>query len=1018
MRLFCSPSQSALDAAIDERISNALNTGAHTFVIVPAQLGFNTERRIIHQCSADGFYSIEVVSFEKLARLILERAAGRAIPTIDNTGLTMLAKEALISLECELEVLDARHDDSLHKRLAALVKALRSEGITPEALTKAEGSPGVLKGKLTDVAKLYSRIENAPDGMDEAALEQFAYSRAADADFLKGCDIIVHSFDALSRLRIDALKALDTTANVSVYLLAQPDNELFFSTNRLASELSGDITKLPDSRTDETAMLSRELFCYPYKKLPAPAQSIRIYKCADERTEVKAAAALAISQISSGISPSDIAVCVSDMSAYSALLSEVFTASKLPFFIEDKRSLYGSDISVLVLSALKIISEGWRLRDILRHIKTGLLPVSAADADELIRYIKEHGIKGYMLRRELKEEAVETLRTRALSPLEELSQSEGSLPRRLIEYLEALSAEQKLEQLAGELSGAGMEQEAAYLRQTYERTISLLEQADRYLPDADARALYSALSAGFESSAIAVTPPLEGQITVGELTHSIFPRVRRMIVIGVCDSLVPHIDDGAGIITSGEAEALSGVLPYFPTSLSPDEQKALIMRVFAAGDELALIYNSRAGASYIIDRVKRLAGIFETPPPELLSRSEALIQAASELRSLADGADFAAENLALFLASEPQSVGQLAAYMQPRPTRLRPDTSRKIYGGLRGSASVIEDFYRCSYKHFLDYGIRPVELRELREDALSVGNYIHSLLESVTHGLASKNMSLSDAGDEHIRGIIDAAADEMRSTHNKGIFKNKRYAITEKRLREEVLLATRAIRASLSGMEIAGSEFSFRRDLNGITLTGRIDRIDKSENGFLRVVDYKSGRKGFDLSELYYGLSIQLMVYLIAAIELMPDSEPAGGFYMNVSLPYIASDETEEDRMKELRMNGFALADADAARCMETAEGKLHTIKLSLDKNGVPSGSNAFSRDELSRLMQHCERLAENAVRCIFSGELSATPAHIGASLPCDYCEYASVCRREDAERSLAKLSKEEIFNELDTADE
>ena len=55
-----------------------------------------------------------------------------------------------------------------------------------------------------------------------------------------------------------------------------------------------------------------------------------------------------------------------------------------------------------------------------------------------------------------------------------------------------------------------------------------------------------------------------------------------------------------------------------------------------------------------------------------------------------------------------------------------------------------------------------------------------------------------------------------------------------------------------------------------VSLRGKIDRADRveTEDGvFYRVVDYKSGNKEFDLSEVYHGLSIQLMVYMDTLLE-------------------------------------------------------------------------------------------------------------------------------------------------------
>lgn len=50
-------------------------------------------------------------------------------------------------------------------------------------------------------------------------------------------------------------------------------------------------------------------------------------------------------------------------------------------------------------------------------------------------------------------------------------------------------------------------------------------------------------------------------------------------------------------------------------------------------------------------------------------------------------------------------------------------------------------------------------------------------------------------------------------------------------------------------------------------LRGRIDRMDVCEDGekvYVKIIDYKSGSTSFDLLALYYGLQLQLVVYMDA----------------------------------------------------------------------------------------------------------------------------------------------------------
>ncbi len=77
-------------------------------------------------------------------------------------------------------------------------------------------------------------------------------------------------------------------------------------------------------------------------------------------------------------------------------------------------------------------------------------------------------------------------------------------------------------------------------------------------------------------------------------------------------------------------------------------------------------------------------------------------------------------------------------------------------------------------------------------------------------------------------------------------------------------------------------------------LKGRIDRLDLCEDEnhvYVKIIDYKSGTTSFDLAALYYGLQLQLVVYMDAAMELESrkrpgkDVVPAGIFYYHINDP-------------------------------------------------------------------------------------------------------------------------------------
>ena len=89
-----------------------------------------------------------------------------------------------------------------------------------------------------------------------------------------------------------------------------------------------------------------------------------------------------------------------------------------------------------------------------------------------------------------------------------------------------------------------------------------------------------------------------------------------------------------------------------------------------------------------------------------------------------------------------------------------------------------------------------------------------------------------------------------------------------------------------------------------LSLRGRIDRVDFAEEDgslYVKVIDYKSGSTKLDLGKVYYGLQLQLVLYLEAAMAMAAKRNPnrklipAGIYYYNMKDPIVSGfDMTKE----------------------------------------------------------------------------------------------------------------------------
>lgn len=218
-------------------------------------------------------------------------------------------------------------------------------------------------------------------------------------------------------------------------------------------------------------------------------------------------------------------------------------------------------------------------------------------------------------------------------------------------------------------------------------------------------------------------------------------------------------------------------------------------------------------------------------------------------------------------------------------------------------------------------------------------------------------------------------------------------------------------------------------------LQGRIDRIDVSEDEehvYVKVIDYKSGNKRFDLAALYYGLQLQLVVYMNTALELEakkhPGKEavPAALLYYHIDDPSVESpveltpEELEEQLTRQLRMHGVVNASPDIIERLDRyMEDKSDVIPVEKKKDGTFSArSSVMSGGELQLVSDYVSRKITEIGREILQGTISLNPYERGKEEACTYCAFRKVCGFEAgmpgcSKRKLEELDKEEIFRRM-----
>ena len=203
-----------------------------------------------------------------------------------------------------------------------------------------------------------------------------------------------------------------------------------------------------------------------------------------------------------------------------------------------------------------------------------------------------------------------------------------------------------------------------------------------------------------------------------------------------------------------------------------------------------------------------------------------------------------------------------------------------------------------------------------------------------------------------------------------------------------------------------------------VTVEGKIDRMDIAEiNGekYVRIIDYKTGKKEFKLSDVLYGVNMQMLIYLAAIIE-HGSCRPAGILYMPANRPIIPAERgtvpeaVQKEVDKRLRMNGLVLEDADVVRAMEPA-GMGKYIPVALKNGEIPKTEYAVKKDEMERVLRFVKESVAGMAETLYRGDVRAQPLK-GGTDACAWCPYFAVCghERDDGGTDYCQCAKLEAL--------
>ena len=960
---------------------------------------------------------------------------------------------------------------------------------------QSQAISGATHDKLRDLSLLYAAYEARllRPGLDARDRMTKLCDSLEASGYAAGKDVYIDGFTYFTAQERRCLSILLRQAHsLTVTLLGEPNSreEIFEASlrtlerlRRLAEREGKPVQIETLACRDDSALghLERHFFG---ASAPCEGDSsqIRLLQADTVFSEVEQAAAAIRCLLAEGkCRCRDVTVAARNIETYESVIETVFERYEIPAYLSRRSDILEKPVLSLLTGVLASVGGGYEYDDMFRWLKTGLAGLTPEECDELENYVLKWEVHGGMWLRDVdwaenpdgygapwtpaREERlsrVNALRRRVQAPLSRLAEglktgeTAAAKVNALFDFMEELSLQDALERQMRSQAQAGRLQEAEETAQLWEILCGVLDQFVEIVGDEpmELEEFTRLFRQVLTEYSVGTIPVSLDQVQVSGVARNDRHTAQYLFLLGANDHVLPTPGQGGGILNEDDRAELSqrGV-ELAPTGM--DQMGIELQNLYAALAQPRLgltvswpaadVSGAELRPAFVVDRLLALfpALRVEREPAAKPYRLTAPLPA---LESAVPGGA-----LWQCLAEEPAFRPRLEAMARSAAqTRgsLSPRAVRALYGErVSMTASRLERIRTCHFSYFMEYGLKARPRTPAAFDAPQIGTFLHFLLERVTRDVQSLG-GFAQADQETLHALIRKYIDEyvqkeLRNFQNR----NARFRYLFARLRDTAYAVIDQAAEELRRSDFVplAFELSFGdgKDLPAVVVSepdgelrvgGKVDRVDgwlKDGKLYLRVVDYKSGKKSFDLSAVRMGLDIQMLLYLFTlqktgAARFGAQIEPAGVLYLPArddilsAQRNISPEKLQAEREKQLRRSGLLLAEPQVLQAMEhEALTEPRYLPLRVNKSGDLSGSLA-SAAQLGKLGRYVETLLRDIAGEVRRGVIDADPCcRTEEDSPCRCCEWAPACHFQDGRDGdhltyILPVKPEEFWQEIE----
>ncbi len=881
--------------------------------------------------------------------------------------------------------------------------------------------------------------------------------------FIDGFNGFLASEFKILELIIKKAKSVTITLSTDSYLNDDKYN-LFSYVNKNARKLEQIannnqipvemITLTKNFRTKDNYLLLSEQNLYSrtnHNENDTP-NSIEIYSAKSVTDECNYVSLQIKKHLRKGVKAKEIAVICRDLDKYSKELSYSFKKYEIPFFDDERQPVNMQPVVVFVQYLLRSVLYSFRSDDVISLAKTGLTDLNQRSISLLENYIYLWNINGVKkwsnsfeastkgFSSELSEndknklDSINKSRELLYSKVNKFKKSvkdatASDISRSIYNALIDFNVNKHLVDIAKSLSNIGKDILAEEQGRIWDLLMQILNQlaiigGEEKISLKD---YYTYFNIMISSEDLGVLPQGLDNVQFGQADRIRTDNPKIVFVLGANEGEFPRAVTSGGLLSETDRIILSKnefELYSFGETLNTQERYFAYMSTSAPSERLYVSYLgncNNSSPSIIVNSLKELftnikeIKYSDIPDIELVESNSSAFELMAERFN--SNTEFS-ESLKKYFENDERynSVKLLAD--NDKISIKNENLSTSLFGkDMYLSASRLEDFFNCRFRYFCKFGLMAKPRKKAEMDAMNTGIVIHYVLEKIIGDIGSPQLAKMTK-TEIIITVEKYLKDYLKNEMGNSEEFTSRFKYQFMRLSKMLNSVVCRLADEFSQSEFEAKAFELKIDKDGevkptvinlengtVSIRGDVDRVDiLEENGqkYIRVVDYKSGKKKFKLSDILYGLNLQMFVYLFTICNDKNSKyygTPAGVLYMHAarSVFNLSRDSKESDLSKmeneEYKMKGLVLYDSehDILKSMEKdLEGKYIPIKLK--KNGEVSGCFA-SLEELGKISRKIESLVAEMGNLLHKGFINQNPIDgKNHDKTCEFCDYSSVC--------------------------